>query len=103
MTTLRTPLATLVGCVCYCAVYLTLAPASAKSPVPLQTHFIHIDGIEPFAPAFVSAGSARERGAAYGKQYRSAIHEFLDQEIYKPFVDHPSSKEDMLKYAADCA
>ena len=85
-------MATLVGCACFCAVYLTLAPASEKSPAPQQTHLIHIDGAEPFAPAFVAAGSAHERGVAYGKQYRNAIHEFLDQEVYKPFIDHPAFK-----------
>jgi hypothetical protein len=83
-------------------VYMTLVPASAKTRVPLQTHLIHIDGAAPFAPAFVAAGSAHERGVAYGKQYRNAIHEFLNQEVYTPFIGHPSSKDEMLRYAADC-
>src|SRR5690242_7585173 len=103
MTTLQTPSATLVRCACFCAAYMTLMPASAKTSVPLQTHLIHIEGAEPFAPAFVTTGSAHERGVAYGKQYRNAIREFLDQEVYTPFINHPSSKEDMLRYAADCA
>jgi hypothetical protein len=50
----------------------------------------------------VFAGSPRERGRAYGKQFASAIDEFLQREVYKAFTDRPSSKDAMLRYAAAC-
>lgn len=56
----------------------------------------------PFAPAFVATGAPRERGVAYGKQFKDGIRQFLDQELYKALGGKPSSKEEMLKYAAAC-
>jgi Acyl-coenzyme A:6-aminopenicillanic acid acyl-transferase len=57
---------------------------------------------QAFPPAFIVAGTPRERGVAYGKHYRDEIRAFLDREIYQTFIGNPSSKEEMLRYAADC-
>lgn len=59
-------------------------------------------GVAPFAPANVLAGTPTERGRAYGKQYRDAIHDFLNREIYEAFLGKPFTKEQMLEYAAAC-
>src|SRR4029079_13116226 len=80
---------------------MVAVPAGAKPRTVLQTQLTHIDGVRAFAPAFVVAGTPHERGLAYGKQYQAAIREFLDQEIYRPFIGHPSSKAAMLQYAVD--
>lgn len=60
------------------------------------------DAVAEFAPASVIAGAPRERGRAYGTQFREAIHEFLHKEIYAAFVGRPSPKEQMLRYASAC-
>jgi isopenicillin-N N-acyltransferase-like protein len=59
--------------------------------------------VKPFEPPVVIAGTARARGQAYGKRFREGIHDFLNREIYTALVGKPSSKEEMLAYAADCA
>jgi isopenicillin-N N-acyltransferase like protein len=56
----------------------------------------------PFSPAFVVEGAPRERGIAYGKQFRDGIRTFLAQEIYDALSGKPSSKEELLRYAAAC-
>jgi hypothetical protein len=56
----------------------------------------------PFAPAFVVSGGPRERGVAYGKQFKDGISQFLNQELYEALGGKPSSKDEMLKYAAAC-
>lgn len=56
-----------------------------------------------FPEASVVEGTPKERGQAYGKQYREAIQEFFQQEILTAFAGKPSSKEQMLQYAASCA
>src|SRR5262249_28453416 len=53
-------------------------------------------------PLTVIAGKPRERGVAYGKQLKSEIRRFLDQEIYKAFIGKLSSKDEMLRYAGAC-
>jgi hypothetical protein len=55
-----------------------------------------------FPPAPVIAGTPGERGQSYGKQFREPIREFLDKEIYTAFIGKPSTKEQMLAYAAAC-
>ena len=52
--------------------------------------------------AVVISGTPKERGSAYGKQFRDGIRKFLDQEIYGAFIQKPSPKPEMLKYAAAC-
>jgi hypothetical protein len=74
---------------------LLAAERTVAAPVPKEA-------VKPFAPPVVIAGNAHERGVAYGKQFRAEIHDFLDQQIYGPFVGNPSSKEEMLGYAKDC-
>lgn len=59
--------------------------------------------VKPFEAPVIIAGSARERGQAYGKHFRQGIQDFLNREIYGAFVGKPSSKEELLAYAADCA
>src|SRR5262245_7487199 len=63
-----------------------VAPPKSPQPFTLQTF----------------AGTPRERGRAYGKQFAPAIDEFLQREVYKAFTDRPSSKDAMLRYAAAC-
>lgn len=58
--------------------------------------------LQPFAPAVVVSGTTHERGAACGKQFKQAIHKFLENEVYRAFIGKPFSKEEMLKYAAAC-
>jgi isopenicillin-N N-acyltransferase-like protein len=55
-----------------------------------------------FAPASVFEGKPKDRGYAYGKQFREAIRDFLRKEIDAAFVGRPSTKEQMLRYAAAC-
>ncbi len=61
-----------------------------------------LGGVAPFSPAVVISGTARERGIAYGKQFRDAIHQFYEVEILKPFTVKPASKDEMIKYATAC-
>jgi hypothetical protein len=63
------------------------AAASVKGEIPLKR---------------IIAGSPRERGRAYGRQFKDGIAAFLDKEIYAQFVGKPSPKDDMLRYAAAC-
>jgi hypothetical protein len=48
------------------------------------------------------AGNPRERGRQYGKQFATAIGEFLDREIVIPF-GNKVTRGDMLRYAGQCA
>ena len=57
---------------------------------------------QPFAAKQIIAGKPRERGAAYGKQFKDGIAQFLDKEIYGAFIGKPAPKDDMLRYAAAC-
>jgi hypothetical protein len=61
------------------------------------------EAVPAFGPGAVIEGKAKERGIAYGKQFRTEIKEFLDKEIYAAFVGRPSTKEQMLQYASACA
>lgn len=55
-------------------------------------------------PLTVITGKPRERGRAYGKQFKAAIGDFLDKEIFKAFVQPKQpTRDDMLRYAAACA
>src|SRR5688572_14915101 len=58
--------------------------------------------VQPFGPAVVVEGSPRECGLAYGKTFRPAIRAFLDTELLEAFGGKPSSKEQLLEYAAAC-
>ena len=58
--------------------------------------------VAPFQSATVLSGGARDRGFAYGKQFRAGVRQFLDVEIYRAFAGKPASKAEMLAYAADC-
>jgi isopenicillin-N N-acyltransferase-like protein len=71
-----------------------LAPAPARSKE---------ETVREFGPAGVLEGKPKERGQAYGKQFRDAIRAFLQKEIYEAFVGKPSTKEQMLAYGAACA
>jgi hypothetical protein len=60
------------------------------------------DASAGFPAATVIDGKPKDRGHAYGTQFRDAIREFLAKEIYAPFVGQPSTKEQMLRYAGEC-
>src|SRR5262245_30556077 len=65
-------------------------------------------GADAVTPAGVPAlttisGPPRERGLAYGAQFRDGIGGFLDREIYGAFVGRPATRREMLDYAAACA
>lgn len=53
-------------------------------------------------PLTVISGTPRERGFAYGQKYQAGIHDFLKQEIYNAFIQKPSPKDEMLRYAGAC-
>ncbi len=53
-------------------------------------------------PLAAISGKPRERGLQYGRAYRDDIRQFLDKEIYGSFVQKPSPKDEMLRYAAAC-
>jgi hypothetical protein len=48
------------------------------------------------------AGSPRERGRAYGRQFGDGIRSFLDKEIFGAFSGKVFPKDEMLRYAAAC-
>ncbi len=54
-------------------------------------------------PLAVIQGNPRERGVAYGKSHRAGIHDFLKREIYDAFIQKPSPKDEMLRYAHACS
>jgi hypothetical protein len=58
--------------------------------------------VRAFAPATVLEGKPRDRGHAYGAQFRDAIRDFLAKEIDAAFTGKPSTKEQLLRYAAAC-
>ena len=58
--------------------------------------------VRAFPPATVIEGKPRDRGRAYGAQFRDAIRDFLAKEIDAAFTGKPSTKEQMLRYAAAC-
>src|SRR5262245_62872301 len=58
--------------------------------------------VRAFAPETVIEGKPRDRGHAYGAQFRDAIRDFLAKEIDAAFTGKPSTKEQMLSYAAAC-
>lgn len=60
------------------------------------------DEVRPFPAAFVVEGTAKERGHAYGSQFRDAIRDFLEREVFAAFVGKPATKEQMREYAAAC-
>jgi hypothetical protein len=68
-------------------------------PLPAQEPIV---GIAPFPPAVVISGTAYERGRLYGGEFREAIRSFYEEEIVKPFVDQPASRDEMLGYATAC-
>jgi hypothetical protein len=70
---------------------------SARAPAQPEK-----DAEDEFAPANVFEGKPKDRGHAYGKQFREAIRDFLRKEIDAAFVGRPSTKAQMLRYAAAC-
>src|SRR5262245_24614846 len=70
---------------------------------PTATATTEIAAVKGVPPATVVSGTPRERGAAYGKQFREEIRKFLQQEIYTAFIQKPSPKDELLRYAAACA
>jgi hypothetical protein len=50
----------------------------------------------------VVTGKPRERGRQYGKQFATAIAEFLEKEIVTPF-SQKVTRDEMLRYAGQCA
>jgi isopenicillin-N N-acyltransferase like protein len=79
-----------------CSVYA--ADNNAAKAVSVET-----PTAEPFKPIVVISGkNARERGIAYGKQFKSEIKDFLNGEIYEPFIGKPSSKQELIAYGAEC-
>jgi hypothetical protein len=69
------------------------APGQDKAPPPSAD----------VPPLTVISGKPRERGLAYGQKFRDGIRRFLQREIYQAFVQKPSPKEEMLRYAGACA
>lgn len=55
-----------------------------------------------FPTAHLISGKPKDRGRSYGMQFRDTIRDFLANEIYAAFVGKPSSKTEMLRYAAAC-
>jgi len=49
------------------------------------------------------SGKPRERGRQYGRKFSAPIRAFLDRELYSAFTGKPSTRDDMLRYAGDCA
>src|SRR5688572_18267569 len=83
--------ATVFAAVLAAGVAVCLSPAhSGEGEVPA------------FSSATVIKGSAAERGQAYGARFREPIREFLEKEIYGAFAGKPSTREQMLQYAAAC-
>src|SRR5262245_11096334 len=76
-----------------------LVTTAFVAPAPAQPAKSAVPG---FVPATVLEGRPRDRGRAYGTQFRDAIRGFLDREIDAAFVGKPSTKEQMLQYAAAC-
>ncbi len=60
------------------------------------------DAVVEFPPASVFDGQPKDRGHAYGKEFHAAINDFLQKEVYGAFIGKPSTKEQMLSYAAAC-
>jgi hypothetical protein len=60
------------------------------------------DSTREFPAAIVIAGQPKERGHAYGTEFRAAIRDFLDTEVYAAFVGKPATKVQLLSYAAQC-
>ena len=89
---------------CTAVLGLVIAAALLVSPfsdrVPAQAEKM---AVPEFTPATVVDGTPRDRGRAYGKQFRDAVHDFLHKEIFAAFVDRPATKAQMLKYASACA
>jgi len=57
---------------------------------------------EPYA-LMVVEGSPRERGRKYGEAFAPAIRDFLVREIYAPFAKDQAQREELLRYAGECA
>ncbi len=87
----RTSLAPLFVAVLLASAFCARAPAQAAK-----------DATREFPPASVLEGKPRDRGLAYGKQFREAIRDFLQKQIDAPFIGQPSTKEQMLRYASAC-
>lgn len=79
------------------AAALVMSLFAALLPAQLEK-----EAVRPFSPATVIEGKPHDRGRAYGVQFREAIREFLAKEIDAAFIGKPSTKEQMLQYAAAC-
>ena len=58
--------------------------------------------LDEFPPAQEFAGSPRERGLAYGREFKDGIGEFLAREIHGAFIGPKHTKDDVRRYAAAC-
>jgi isopenicillin-N N-acyltransferase-like protein len=47
-------------------------------------------------------GRPRDRGREYGKRFADDIKQFVDREIYQAFIQKPSPKDELLRYAGAC-
>jgi len=94
--TFRSKFVRRVACLVWLAAMPSLAMAETNSP-PL------VAKVPAFEPAVVITGKTpHDRGVAYGKQFKGDIQKFLQDEVYSAFIDKPSSKAEMLEYAAAC-
>jgi isopenicillin-N N-acyltransferase-like protein len=78
---------------------LASAAAFAASPGILLAN----ESTGEIRPATLIAGSPRGRGKKYGSLFKDDIAAFLDREIYQAFIEKPSPKDRLLKYAGACA
>jgi hypothetical protein len=58
--------------------------------------------VDEFPPVQVFAGGPRERGLAYGREFKDGIGEFLEKEIYGAFIAPKRTKDDVRRYAEAC-
>ena len=58
--------------------------------------------LDEFPPVQVFAGTPRERGLAYGREFKDGINQFLEKEIYGAFIAPKRSKDTVRRYAAAC-
>ena len=70
--------------------------------IGLPTSGAELPKDEPYSLTIVE-GSPRERGRKYGEAFAPAIRDFLVREIYAPFAKDQAQREELLRYAGECA
>ena len=80
---------------------LGLVTCATDAVVQLERSHVRT-GKQGLPAAATIAGEPHERGAAYGRQFRDEIQQFLQREIRRPFIGQPASETDMLQFAAAC-